>query len=177
MRSRRAASAILTVSVLAPVFAALCGSAAPASAYSKRSVGTPKRSLGTSKRSVGTSKRSVGTPKRSVGTPEQVAWVRRAADNFLAAELAGNGAGACAILNAPLRASSRHQTCTQRWDAKLLAMLRKPGTRARLHDERRAVASARVVVHGDTATITLPRPLMNGPNRFLWTENCWMLES
>src|SRR6202023_2637092 len=30
----------------------------------------------------------------SVGTHEQVSWVRRAAANFVAAELAGNGAGA-----------------------------------------------------------------------------------
>ena len=30
----------------------------------------------------------------SVGTSEQIAWVRRAASNFVADELSGNGAGA-----------------------------------------------------------------------------------
>jgi hypothetical protein len=115
--------------------------------------------------------------EHSVGSPQQVAWVRRAANNFLSAELAGNGAAACAILNAPLRASSHHQTCAQRWDAKLAAMLRDGQTRARLRTERRAIPTARVIVRGDTATIELPRPLMDGPSRFLWTENCWMLKS
>jgi hypothetical protein len=32
-------------------------------------------------------------------------------------------------------------------------------------------------VHGDLASIELPAPLMGGPNRFVWTENCWMLKS
>jgi hypothetical protein len=39
------------------------------------------------------------------------------------------------------------------------------------------IASAAVVVRGDVAWIELPTPLMSGQNRFLWTENCWMLES
>jgi hypothetical protein len=55
-------------------------------------------------------------------------------------------------------------------------MLRRRGSKARLDAERRAASSARVVVHGAVATIELPRPLIGGPNRFLWTENCWMLE-
>lgn len=112
----------------------------------------------------------------SYGTPEQVAWVRRAATNFVSAELAGNGAGACAILNAPMRTTVRHRTCEQRWDAKLAAMLREPGGRARLRAQRHAIARAGVVVHGDQATIALRTPLIAGANRFLWTENCWMLE-
>ncbi|HYM54032.1 MAG TPA: hypothetical protein VES97_01615 [Solirubrobacteraceae bacterium] len=112
----------------------------------------------------------------SVGTHEQVAWVRRAATNFVTAELSGDGAGACAILNAPLRTTQRHRTCAQRWDAKLAKLLREPGGRSRLRADRRAISSAAVVVHGDVATIELPTPLMSGPNRFLWTENCWMLE-
>jgi hypothetical protein len=112
----------------------------------------------------------------SVGAREQIAWVRRAASNFVAAELAGNGANACSILNAPLRASEHHRTCAQRWDAKLARLLRERGGRARLRGEQRAIASATVVVHGNTATIGLPAPLASGPNRFLWTENCWMLE-
>ncbi len=47
--------------------------------------------------------------------------------NFVTAELAGNGASACAILNAPLRATRHDRTCAQRWDAKLAALLREPG--------------------------------------------------
>jgi hypothetical protein len=112
----------------------------------------------------------------SVGSPEQVAWVRRAASNFVAAELSGNGAGACAILNAPLRATRHHRTCVQRWNTKLSKLLREPRSRARLHTLQRAIPSAIVIVHGYVAAISLPTPLMYGPNRFLWSENCWMLE-
>jgi len=112
----------------------------------------------------------------SAGTPEQIAWVRRAASNFVAAELSANGAGACAILNAPLRATQHHRTCAQRWNAKLSKLLREPRGRAHLRTLRRAIPSATVVVHGHIAWISLPTPLMHGPNRFLWTENCWMLE-
>jgi hypothetical protein len=112
----------------------------------------------------------------SVGTPEQIAWVRRAASNFVAAELGGNGAGACAILNAPLRATQHHRTCAQRWNAKLSKLLREPHSRAHLHTLQRAIPSATVIVHDYSASINLPTPPMHGPNRFLWTENCWMLE-
>jgi hypothetical protein len=112
----------------------------------------------------------------STGTHEQIAWVRRAASNFVAAELSGNGAGACSILNAPLRATQHRRTCAQRWNAKLAKLLREPGGLARLRSERRAIPSAAVLVHGDTATIDLPAPLASGPNHFLWSENCWMLE-
>ncbi|HXR29457.1 MAG TPA: hypothetical protein VN772_07745 [Solirubrobacteraceae bacterium] len=114
--------------------------------------------------------------EHSVGTPEQIAWVRRAAGNFVAAELSGNGAGACTVLNAPLRATVHHRTCEQRWNARLATLLRERGARAHLRAEQRAISSARVVVHGNVASIELPSPLMSGPNRFLWTENCWMLE-
>jgi hypothetical protein len=111
----------------------------------------------------------------STGSREQIAWVRRAATNFVTAELAGNGAGACAILNAPLRASEHQRTCAERWDSKLATLLRAPGGSSRLHAERRAIGSAVVIVHGDVASIDLPTPLMSGPNQFLWSENCWML--
>ncbi len=111
----------------------------------------------------------------SVGSAEQIAWVRRAASNFVAAELSGNGADACGILNAPLRATEQHRTCAQRWDAKLAALLREPGGRAHLRAQQRAIPSAIVDVHGDTATLGLATPLAGGPNRFLWSENCWML--
>ncbi len=112
----------------------------------------------------------------SVGTREQIAWVRRAASNFVAAELNRDGASACSILNAPLRSTEHNRTCAQRWDARLAALLHEPGGRARLRAEQRAIPAATVLVHGDTATIDLPRPLAGGANRFLWTENCWMLE-
>jgi hypothetical protein len=112
----------------------------------------------------------------SVGTPEQIAWVRRAASNFVSSELSGNGAGACAILNAPLRTTQHHRTCAQRWNTKLSKLLREPKGRAHLHRLQRAIPSANVIVHGYIASINLPTPLMHGPNLFLWTENCWMLE-
>jgi hypothetical protein len=113
--------------------------------------------------------------ERSVGSPEQIAWVRRAAGNFVAAELGGNGAGACTVLNAPLRATEHHRTCAQRWNMRLRKLLHERGARSRLRVEQRAIATARVAVHGDLASIELPAPLLGGPNRFLWTENCWML--
>jgi len=113
----------------------------------------------------------------SVGTREQVAWVRRAAGNFLVAELSGNGAGACSILYAPLQASEHHRTCAQRWNAKLSTMLREPGERARLRADARALARAAVVVHGNSASIDLPTPLMSGTSHLLWSSNCWMLDN
>jgi len=111
----------------------------------------------------------------SVGSPEQIAWVRRAATNFVSAELAGDGAGVCGILNAPLRASEHGRTCAQRWKAKLAGLLREPGGRRRLQSQRRAIRSAAVIVDGDTASIQLSTPLLSGSNRFLFTEDCWML--
>ncbi len=112
----------------------------------------------------------------SVGTSEQIAWVRRAATNFVTAELSGNGTGACAILNAPLRATRHRRTCAERWNAKLERLLHEPGGRAHLRNEQRAIPSAAVVIHGNVATIDLPGPLMSQSNRLLWTENCWMVE-
>jgi hypothetical protein len=112
----------------------------------------------------------------SVGSPEQVAWVRSAAARFVTAELGGDGATACAVLNAPLRVTLHNRTCAQRFDGRLYGMLRHRGERSVLRAERRAIASATVIIHGNTATIDLPARLMSGPNRFLWTENCWMLE-
>ena len=46
----------------------------------------------------------------SVGSPSQIAWVRRAATNFVTAELHGDGAGACAVLTAPQRATVHNRT-------------------------------------------------------------------
>jgi hypothetical protein len=113
----------------------------------------------------------------SVGTGEQIAWVRRAASNFVTAELTGNGAGVCGILDAPLRASEHGRTCDERWNAKLARLLREPGSRARLRSQAHGIGSAAVIVHGDVAALELASPLMNGgPNRFVWSENCWMLD-
>ncbi|MGO9320317.1 MAG: hypothetical protein ACLQBY_05895 [Solirubrobacteraceae bacterium] len=119
---------------------------------------------------------SAASAAHSVGTREQVDWVRRAATNFVTAELAGDGAGACGILDVSLRGTEHHRTCAQRWDARLASMLHEPGGRARLRAQKRAIATSAVLVHGNDATIELPTPLMGGSNRFLWTENCWMLD-
>lgn len=112
----------------------------------------------------------------SSGTSGQVAWVRRAATNFVSAELAGNGASACGVLNAPLRASEHHRTCAQRWDAQLARLLREPGDREHLRAELHAIPAATVIVHGNYASIDLPAPLMDGSSSFVWSENCWMLD-
>jgi hypothetical protein len=112
----------------------------------------------------------------SVGSREQIAWVRRAATKFVSAELAGNGAGVCGVLNAPLRASEHGRTCAERWEKKIAGLMREPGARTRLRSQRRAIGSAAVIVDGDTASIQLPVPLLSGSNRFLWTEDCWMLK-
>ncbi|HWX97917.1 MAG TPA: hypothetical protein VNZ01_13830 [Solirubrobacteraceae bacterium] len=108
---------------------------------------------------------------------EQQAWVRRAAARFVAAELSGDGAGVCSVLDARLRGTEHHLTCAQRWDAKLAKLLRTRGGRARLRSQRRAIPAAAVTVRGNVAWIRLASPLMGGQNRFRWTENCWMLES
>jgi 5'-3' exonuclease len=70
----------------------------------------------------------------------------------------------------PLRATQRHRTCAQRWNARLAKLLHHHGTRAKLRAERRAIPTATVTVHGNTATIELPERLISGPNRFLWTK-------
>jgi len=114
---------------------------------------------------------------RSIGTPEQIAWVRHAAERFITAELTRDGAEACAVLNAPMRAVVHGTSCEQRWNARIGRMLRRRGVRPALRRELRATARARVVVRGTTATIYLPEPLIRGANRLRWTENCWMLEA
>jgi hypothetical protein len=113
--------------------------------------------------------------ERSVGTPGQIAWVRSAATRFVTAELTGDGANACAVLNAPLRATEHGRTCAQRWSSRIAKLLREPGGRAGLRAQKHAIATAAVVVHGNVASIDLPAPLMGGANRFVWSENCWML--
>jgi hypothetical protein len=117
----------------------------------------------------------------SIGRPAQIAWVRSAASRFLSAELHRDAAGACTILNSPMRATVRHRTCEQRWAARIASTLTRPGGRAALRRELRAVPSARVVVAGEEATISLPEPLVSAapagtPSRLRWTESCWMIE-
>jgi hypothetical protein len=109
------------------------------------------------------------------GTPEQIEWVRRAASNFVNAELKGDGAGACAVLVAALRATRGGVSCAARWDALLRTRLSTRGGRAQLRRDARAIASARVEVRGTSATLALPVALLSGHSRFRWTENCWML--
>jgi hypothetical protein len=113
---------------------------------------------------------------RSVGTPEQIAWVRRAAGNFIAAELRGDGAGACAILAAPLRAPQNGRSCQLRWQERLARLRGDRAARAALRADARAAASATVIVRGYSASIALPAPLLNRHSRFRWSEMCWMLE-
>jgi hypothetical protein len=111
----------------------------------------------------------------SVGAADQITAVRHAAANFVADELAGNGAGACALLTAPQRGIKDHRTCAQRWDAKLAELLHEPNGRAGLRNEAHAIASAVVTVQGNTASIDLPRALLGSDSRLLWVEDCWML--
>ncbi len=112
----------------------------------------------------------------STGTPAQIAWVRRAAGNFVSAELQRDGAAACGILNAPLRATVHGRSCASRWDSRLASMLRDPAARAALRADRRDVSSATVHVAGNHATIDLPHPLYEGDSSLVWTEMCWMVE-
>jgi len=119
---------------------------------------------------------SAALAAHSVGTAGQIAWVRSAATRFVTAEQAGSGASACGILDVSLRATEHGRTCGQRWDTRLATLLHQPGARARLRAQKRAIATAVVQVHGNLATIELATPLMDGPNRFRWSENCWMLD-
>lgn len=115
------------------------------------------------------------SPAHSVGTPGQIAWVRSAATRFVTAELAHEGANACAVLNAPLRATEHGRTCAQRWNARIATLLLLPRARAHLRAQKRAIATAAVIVHGNNASIDLTTPLMGSSDRFVWSENCWML--
>ncbi len=108
----------------------------------------------------------------STGTPAQIAWIRRAAGNFIAAELQRDGAAACGVLDARLRGHD----CARHWDSRLTALLRRHGAREALRADRRAVPAATVSVMGRNATIDLPHPLYEGDSRLTWTEMCWMVE-
>jgi hypothetical protein len=103
--------------------------------------------------------------------------LRYAVTRLLNAELARDGAGACAVLNAPLGTTVDGRSCTQRWDARIDRMLAAPGGAGRLRADLRAAASAPVRISGLHATIALPHPLLDGQSRFYWTADCWMLTS
>jgi len=101
--------------------------------------------------------------------------LRAAATRLLDAELQGDGATVCGILDAPLTGTVGGRDCAQRWDARLARELRAAGGRARIRADLRSVAHAAIAMNGDWATIALPHPLLGGTSRFYWTANCWML--
>jgi hypothetical protein len=102
-----------------------------------------------------------------------VPGLRAQVQRLITAELTGDGATVCAILNAPLTVTHHGVTCTARWDAKLKHMKRKG--RRRLHADVAAVGAAAVTSDGTYASITLPHPLLAGQSKFYWYDNCWML--
>jgi hypothetical protein len=112
---------------------------------------------------------------QSTGTGEQISWVRRAATRFVTAELTVNGGEGCAVQTAKRRGTVDGRTCEERFDTRARKLLRTRGMRSRLRAERRAIATATVLVDGNDATIELPQPLLDGSNHLLWTESCWML--
>ena len=103
------------------------------------------------------------------------ATLRAAAARLITAELAGDGAGACAVLYAPLTATVHGRTCAQRWDARSRDLLASPRRARGLRADLRAVTRAAVRINGEYGEIVLPQPLLNGRSRFYWTANCWML--
>ena len=112
----------------------------------------------------------------SQGTPEQIAWVRHAASRFVTAELKRDGAEACAVMSAPMRAVRHGGSCERRWRAKFTALLGRDGERARLHAQLQQISSAVVLIHGGSARIVLSTPLVDGHSNLVWSESCWMLE-
>jgi hypothetical protein len=103
------------------------------------------------------------------------ATLRAAAARIVTALLRHDGAGACAVLNAPLTASERGRTCAQRWDARSAALLAERRGAALLRADLRETATASVSLDGEHGSIALSTPLLNGHSRFYWTQNCWML--
>jgi hypothetical protein len=103
------------------------------------------------------------------------ATLRGAVTRIVNAELAGNGATACTILNPPLDMTVGGKTCAQRWDARIQGLLASPKATRGLRADLRAVTTAPVTIDGEHASIVLPAPLLNGHSRFYWTDDCWML--
>jgi hypothetical protein len=108
----------------------------------------------------------------------EVATLRAQATRFVNAELQGDGATVCAVLDKPNQGVGAHQTCTGHWNATLRAMHNTAGARQHLRADLRAIATARVTLthNGYVATIALPTPLLGDSDEFYWTQNCWMLE-
>src|SRR5271163_3154380 len=82
---------------------------------------------------------SLAAAAPSAASTSGVPGVRAAATRFVAAELRGDGATACAVLNPPLAVTVDHRTCAQRWDASLRTLLREPGERRRLRADEGAI--------------------------------------
>ena len=103
------------------------------------------------------------------------ATLRVAATRVLTALLHHDGAGACAVLNAPLTQSEHGRTCAQRWDARSARVLGERHGAQLLRADLRAAATAVVSIHGEHGSIALPTPLLDDHSRFYWTQDCWML--
>jgi hypothetical protein len=103
------------------------------------------------------------------------AGLRAAAARLVSAELAGDGATACGVLNVPLTATIDGRTCAQRWDSRSATLRATARGRRALRADLRDAASAPVTISGLYGSIALPAPLLNGASRFFWTANCWML--
>lgn len=102
-----------------------------------------------------------------------VPGLRAQVQRLITAELTGDGATVCAILNAPLTGTHHGVTCTARWDTKLSQM--KHARRHRLHADMAASQTASVNSDGTYASIALPHPLLGDQSKFYWYDNCWML--
>jgi hypothetical protein len=103
------------------------------------------------------------------------ATLRAAAGRLVVGELAGDGAGVCAVLDAPLTHTVAGRSCAERWDARSRSRTATASGRLALRRDLRAIASAAVRIDGEHGSIALPVPLLDGRSRFYWTANCWML--
>jgi hypothetical protein len=103
------------------------------------------------------------------------AGLRAAAARLISAELAGDGATVCGVLDSSLTATIDGRTCAQRWDARSAALRATARGRRELRADLRAAANAPVAISGLYGSIALPAPLLAGSTRFYWTANCWML--
>lgn len=101
------------------------------------------------------------------------ATLRSAAERLITAELAGDGVGACAVLNAPLTGVVGGRSCAQRWDARSAGLT--ASGRLALRRDLAAAARAAVTIDGEHGSIALPVALLHGHSHFYWTANCWML--
>jgi hypothetical protein len=103
------------------------------------------------------------------------AGLRNAAARLISAELAGDGATVCGVLDSSLTATIDGRTCAQRWDARSAALRATARGRHELRADLRAAANAPVAISESYGSIALPAPLLAGRTRFYWTADCWML--